>query len=89
MNLTIWKYHLLALTGEITISMPAPGEILSVGNQGGSLVLWARVDPAAPNLDRKVCIRGTGHPHKGNEGQFIGTVQMNSRLVWHLFYQLD
>ncbi len=91
MNDTIWKFPvaLAQLDDEIVISIPAPAEVLSVGEQFGQFVLWARVNPEAKQVHRVLCVRGTGHPFKGNEGLFIGTVQLSNGLVFHVFYALD
>lgn len=59
--------------------------ILSVGEQSGKLVVWIQVDPERREGRVPFCIRGTGQTIDGTEGRFIGTVQMKSGLVWHVF----
>lgn len=86
MNLSIWKYP-LKLTDEQIIEMPA-GTPLSVGEQDGQLMLWALVEPDKPMLARRIRIIGTGHPIDGERvlGSFLGTIQSNLGLVWHIFW---
>jgi DNA-directed RNA polymerase subunit RPC12/RpoP len=81
----IYKYP-LPLNDEIAISMPEGSEILTVQIQGMLPYIWAIVDTDAPKTTRYLCIRGTGHIFKGNEGKYIGTFQYNDgTLVFHVF----
>ena len=82
----IYKYVLLEADNQ-SIGMPTGAEILSVGEQNGELVMWARVNPDNPHGLRNIVIKGTGHPIGAHElGRFIGTVIMlGGRLVWHVF----
>jgi DNA-directed RNA polymerase subunit RPC12/RpoP len=85
----IFKYP-LTIDDEIEISMPEGSEILAVHTQANYLMqtpcIWAIVDTDAPLTTRRLCIRGTGHAFKGNEGKYIGTCQIDSEfLVFHLF----
>jgi DNA-directed RNA polymerase subunit RPC12/RpoP len=81
----IFKYP-LAIDDEIEISMPEGSEILAVHTQMERPCIWAIVDPDAPLITRRLCIRGTGHTFKGNEGKYIGTCQVdNEFLVFHVF----
>ena len=90
MSETIQKYVIgKHLSGEIVIQMPAPAIVLSVGELFGNLTVWARVDSDADDMERHLCIRGTGHSLKGNEGDFIGTARMSSGYVWHVFYMVN
>ena len=68
------------------VSMPKDAEILSVGVQQDDIMIWARVNPDAPMVDRKIIILGTGHEisEKNASLPFIGTVFMGS-LVFHVF----
>jgi hypothetical protein len=75
--------------GEVEISMPAGSEILTVQTQGGIPCIWAVVDADAPFAARRLCVRGTGHQFKGNEGKYIGTCQLdNGELVFHVFEEI-
>jgi hypothetical protein len=79
----IFKYE-LAIEHSQLIEMPAKARILSVGNQGDQVCLWAEVDPDSPTLERRVLIAGTGHATP--PGEFIGTVLTNDgSLVWHVY----
>jgi DNA-directed RNA polymerase subunit RPC12/RpoP len=81
----IFKYP-LPVDDEIAISMPEGSEILTVQVQGTMPYIWAIVDTDAPITTRYLCIRGTGHAFKGNEGKYIGTYQLdNGALVFHVF----
>jgi hypothetical protein len=80
----IFKYS-FSMNDETEISMPEGSEILTVQMQGGLPRIWAIVDTDAPPVSRRLCMRGTGHTFKGNEGKYIGTFQYNAGLVFHLF----
>jgi len=85
MGKVIYKYP-LAITDRQTIKIPAGASILSVGNQRGTLCMWAAADPSNPLKDLEVEIHGTGNPIEGvpMEKQFIGTV-ITEPFVWHVF----
>lgn len=82
---SIWKYELEPVEEQV-INIPG-GIPLSVGVQGHneSLVMWAEVVTGAMERKIRVVIRGTGHDKKNSDGKFLGTVQMPSGLVWHVF----
>ena len=90
---TIYKYP-LELTDRQAVSMPLVSKILSVGNQNGTICVWAEVDSGAPhNRVYEFRIVGTGNPidfsTKPNETSwpynFLGTVIMNP-FVWHVYW---
>lgn len=81
----IFKYP-LTIEGEQYVEMPKDPEILCAQFQGGTLCVWAMVDPA--NAMRRIQFRiyGTGHPLPDDFGTYIATVQQpGTPLVWHLF----
>jgi len=82
---TIYKYPFRP-TDRIVIDMPEGAEILCVQMQHGTPQVWAVVNPDAMPKARVLCLRGTGHAMKGNEGHYVGTFQMDGgMLVFHLF----
>ena len=87
MSRVIHKFP-LQIANDQTIKMP--GEIvkpLHVGEQNGVLCLWARVDQEKESFPHRVRILGTGHvwPLGLSAENYVGTVQMQSGLVWHVF----
>jgi DNA-directed RNA polymerase subunit RPC12/RpoP len=81
----IFKYP-LPIDDEIEISMPEGSKILTVQTQKEGPCIWAIVDTDAPLTTRRLCLRGTGHIFRGNEGKYIGTYQLDSGpFVFHLF----
>lgn len=88
MNHVIFKYP-LAPNGRT--SMPANAQILSVGVQGENVVCWARVDPTAPLVRRRLVAVPTGSAAPDATHNFCGTVQFTDRdkveygLVFHIF----
>ena len=81
----VWKYILDPYNSSVL--MPSGAEILSVGEQGNDVCLWARVDPNAPKVFRDFLIVGTGHNIPENLSlKFVGTVHIFNRvLVFHIF----
>lgn len=69
--------------------MPQGAEILHVGTQGDKVVcFWALVENQNRKEIRTFTIHGTGHPLADNAcaETYVGTsIQMNGRLVWHVF----
>lgn len=93
MDSTIWKYILRPdREGICTLEMPATRRALSVGEQDGRLVMWATVDPDHASTPAwYVVIPTGGHAPPANTGllvAFIGTVQMATGLVFHV-WELD
>lgn len=83
----VYKYELDP--DKIETDLPIGAKVLSVGAQGGSMFIWALVDPSAKTEVRKFVVVGTGHKMVDAEIdklQFIGTAHMHGgRLVWHVF----
>lgn len=83
----VWKYELKVDDGPQIINMPAFAQVLTVQEQHGRLMLWAKVNTTV-KLDQRVFhVVGTGHPHDWMaEADYIGTLQaMNGTLIWHVF----
>lgn len=82
---TIWKFS-LEMTDDQLVEMPKGAMVLSVQTQHEKPCLWALVDPDQKREERKISIRGTGHPIHGDLGAFIGTFQMHGgALIFHAF----
>ncbi len=92
MSHEIWKYE-LALVDEQSISVPIDFQPLSVGVQGGALMLWGRVTPGHVRAPRRVWVIGTGNPmpKAALSALFVGTAQMPlppyGSMVWHVFIE--
>lgn len=78
---TVWKFP-LPLAPEVNVMMPEGAQVLYVGNQAGTIALWALVDPDKSLVTRVFRIAGTGHDVP--DGVYVGTVQQGP-LVWHVF----
>lgn len=79
----VWKYRLV-IDDEQEIEMPKDAELLHVAEQHGRIALWALVIPTGqPTAKRVIVIRGTGDPFWTQP--YVGTVLMESGLVWHVF----
>lgn len=83
----IWKYA-FKLAERFVLEMPQGAQVLTVQEQHGTPVIWARVDPDAPQESRHFRLCGTGHA-LGRVGNYVGTFQMPAhQLVWHLYEAL-
>lgn len=82
---TIYKYA-IPFGDNGVVQMPAGAKPLSVGMQGNKMFVWARVDTEREPLPYPFSVRGAGRRIRGNEGDFIGTVQTGTGFVWHVFW---
>lgn len=84
--ITIWKYQLSPI-GNISVNIPEFAEILSVGGQDNTIVLWALVDTDRPCVITHFNVVGTGWEIKESTycGKFIGTATLKNGLVFHVF----
>lgn len=81
---TVWKFPLV-LEDTCALMMPVGAKILTVQAQAGWPCLWAIVNPDAPQEARLFALVGTGHSVPEWELDYIGTVQIEPGLVFHLF----
>lgn len=80
--MTIWKYTLEH--GHNTFLLPKGAKILHVGQQNGTVCLWARVDPEQEQEKRVFRFVGTGHPLNCTDITYLGTAH-DDPFVWHVF----
>jgi hypothetical protein len=80
---TIWKYRLEVSDDVQSLSIPREAKIVAVGNQEGSITLWAEVAPGRFTEARTFAIHGTGHPIASDE-DYIGTAIVPP-FVWHVY----
>ena len=81
---TIWKYR-LSDDGELTeLSVPQGAEFLTAQIQQDWICVWALVDPAAPEVTRRILLVGTGITVRYSPVKYIGTVA-NNGFVFHVF----
>lgn len=83
---SIYKY-IIEITDVQSVKLAEDAKILAVGNQFGSLVLWAQVDTESKTKNRKILIFGTGNPFNAINPVYVGTVQMGN-FVWHIYEEL-
>lgn len=81
---TIFKYGVQAVDGEQYVDLPVDAEIVHVGKDGPSRVLfWAVIDEQADYESRTFVVVGTGHEWPEN-CVYRGTARDDAFLVWHL-----
>lgn len=84
----IWKFP-FHVADESVIMMPRGAQLLGVdrdpaGGDLGQLAVWAIVDPGREEVERRILVRGTGHPLAGASPlRYVGSVAQE--LVWHVF----
>lgn len=83
MSWKVWKYP-IPIQDEVTLLMPADAKPIAFQIQGDLAIMWAVVDPHAPNELRKFAVIGTGHADIPTPHEYIGTIQ-RGQFVWHLF----
>lgn len=97
----IGKFTLPTVDRQV-VEIPEPAEILSVIEQYGEIVLYAKMEKGAPLVTKTIDIYGTGHTitkpqsllvegvYKSEPGKFLGTVSTeNGALIWHVFDSTD
>ena len=86
---TIYKYPVPL--DEFELELPRGAKILTFQSQNNNPTIWALVDPLNKLEKRKFVIRGTGHPIMSNTNNdvYIGTIQTEMGLVWHLFEKVE
>lgn len=82
--MVIYKYPLRTV-GWIQIDMPGGAEVIHVGEQAGTICLWAKVQPHAPLKRRTFHVAATGETIDP-EARFVGTALIPADLeAWHVF----
>lgn len=90
---TIYKYE-VPLEEAFKLRLSKEAIILSFQCQNGVPVIWAMVENAHIEEDRRFRLYGTGHPieriPKDGNLHYIGTTQQSQTpaLVWHLFEEV-
>lgn len=84
----IYKYR-LDVGAQVAVRMPRGAKVLSVGEQGVGIFVWAEVETLDDLEERYFLMYGTGHPIVESPHMsrvFIGTVQLRKLgLVFHVF----
>ena len=85
----IWKFPLDV--GANDLEMPSNPKFLHVGEQNGTLMVWALISTQAQVKTISIDVVGTGHPAPSeSEGMHIGTVIVqNGAFVWHAFWMRE
>ena len=79
----IYKYELDSRVTEVSLKT---NKILSVINQGGTIVVYAVHDDDIPEEKWLFLLQGTGHElDVVDKMPFLGTVE-DGLFVWHTFY---
>lgn len=79
---TIHKYM---LGTDTVIDTRAGVKFLSLQMQHNGVSLWAEVDTSAPKMQKRIVCFGTGHEISDSVISYIGTVQIDSFLVFHFY----
>lgn len=91
MTTRIYKYK-LAYDDRTAIFLPKGFIIRHVGTQDNTCYIWVEINPAVVrNKQIFIEIFGTGQDipsDMGVERSFLGTVQCDNGLVWHIFRRL-
>lgn len=85
----IWKFKIDPPEFVVSaVKMPQGAKVLSVGNQGEQIMLWALVDAEAMQEERLFRVIGTGWDIEPDfdATKFVGTVSLlGGKLIFHIF----
>ncbi len=82
MKIFKWTLH----CDSFYLLMQRGAEILSVQEQNGQIVIWAKCDTTAECVNRRIVPYPTGSELPDKVGTFLGTVQLEQgNLVFHIF----
>ena len=83
--------HKFAVDPVFELSLEPRAQILSVQTQKDMPQMWVLLDPDSKEekIVREFRVFGTGHPMCLTAHSFIGTFQLDSGLVFHLFEDLS
>lgn len=84
----VWKFPIEPDT--TILEIPETHEFLCAQTQHDEPCVWALVDPKKPKIKKTLRIFGTGHDIvEPNNLKYIGTFQILSDLVFHVWEQLE
>lgn len=88
--MVIYKYELSY--GANVLALPSDSSPLSIGDQGGSVVMWVLHlrDPEQVRVYARLFhVINTGESFDIGYSNYIGTIQKKNGIVQHVFEQLD
>lgn len=77
--------HKYKLDTDTVIDTHAGVKFLSLQMQNGGVSLWVEVDTSEPKMQKRIVCFGTGHEISDSVIRYIGTVQIDSFLVFHFY----
>lgn len=81
---------MVAVNNLLKVKLPKDHQILHVGLQGGSIMMWVLVDPESELCEKKIWCVGTGHEITEGNLRFIDTVHlMKDSFILHFFEVLE
>ena len=82
----IYKYE-IPIKPSVELELPEGFNPLCVQMQEERVILWAIVSPDAPTSSRVFRVYGTGFNLQLAGSTYLGTVQTEGGLVWHVFME--
>jgi len=86
---TIYKFS-VPIKDKFELMIPRGAKILTFQAQNNEPMIWVLVNPKNELSKREFAIRGTGQPIMSDDDEdvYIGTIQTEMGLVWHLFEEV-
>lgn len=80
----IYKYE---VAPKCELELPKNAQVLSAGEQGGRVFLWAKIDTNETEMEKRTFVGfGTGHDIETQDNRvFIATIHFQNGLVFHMF----
>ena len=82
---TVHKYEVDVTDGPQTYEVHSGYHIIHFGEQNGKLCMWVDHRTECEKVSAILTVVGTGHDISDFPHIHLGTVQMSSGLVWHIY----
>lgn len=85
----VYKYKLELTPGTQSVALPKGAQILHVGVQYSTPMLWVLVDPREPTTTVLLHVVATGETFNCGGLRHVGSLILKDTTVWHVFAEWE